>query len=91
MNYSKRPSFGYAPSSLSKSAVEGGQAYFIRYNERLYSPLKALFKQYITPTTSKSSDENVFEELNSIASFPERDGFSSAFPADSKSDELNSF
>jgi hypothetical protein len=91
VNYSKRPGFGYAPSSLSKSAVEGGQAYFIRYNERLYSPLKALFKQYITPTTSKSSDQNVFDELNSIASFPERDGFSSAFPADSKSDELNSF
>ncbi len=87
VNYSKRPGFGYAPSSLSKSAIEGGQAYFIKYNERLYSPMKGLFYQYI----SKSNDKSVFEELNSIASLPEREGVFSASPANSQGDNQNSF
>ena len=58
-------------ASLSKTALTGGQAYFIRYNQLLYDPMKAMHEQHIKVNNENEHVTNVVDELNSAASMPE--------------------
>ncbi len=79
VNYQKKPdaSTSNSPSKfkgasgLSKSVLEGGQAYFIQYsnNKELLEPIKALYEGQRKKENPFGGD--VYDEINSTASMPE--------------------
>jgi hypothetical protein len=68
VNYSNKSGVGDKPFSLGKTALTGGQAYFIRFNNSLYLPIKSLYDDEKNKT--KPFGGIVYDELNSTASLP---------------------
>jgi hypothetical protein len=72
VNYNNQDGAGDAPFSLGKTALSGGQAYFIKFNNSLYLPIKSLYDDEKSKEKSKYKPFGgiVYDELNSTASLP---------------------
>lgn len=68
VNYNNKDGAGDAPFSLGKTALSGGQAYFIKFNNSLYLPIKSLYDD--EKSKKKPFGGIVYDELNSTASLP---------------------
>ena len=68
VNYNNKNGAGDAPFSLGKTALSGGQAYFIKFNNSLYLPIKSLYDD--EKSKKKPFGGIVYDELNSTASLP---------------------
>ena len=68
VNYNNKTGVGDAPFSLGKTALSGGQAYFIKFNNSLYLPIKSLYDD--EKSKIKPFGGIVYDELNSTASLP---------------------
>lgn len=71
VNYREKANAGNKPYSLSKHALTGGQAYFIKDNPLLNEPMEFMFKKHIKASDISTEFEVVCDELNSTASMPE--------------------
>ncbi len=77
VNYLDVSGAGDAPAtsnqpSLGKSALTGGQAYFIKYHPELNSSLKEMYDKHLLtkPATTESHLQIITEDLNGTASMP---------------------
>ena len=77
VNYLDVSGAGDAPAtsnqpSLGKSALTGGQAYFIKYHPELNSSLKEMYDKHLLtkPATTESHLQIMTEDLNGTASMP---------------------
>ena len=77
VNYLDVSGTGDAPAtsnqpSLGKSALTGGQAYFIKYHPELNSSLKEMYEKHLLakPATTESQLQVITEDLNGTASMP---------------------
>jgi hypothetical protein len=77
VNYEDKSGSGDAPAtanqpSLGKSALTGGQAYFIKYYPGLYDSLNEMYQKHIfsKPIHTESHLQTITEDLNSTASMP---------------------
>ena len=71
VNYLDEPGKGIKPSELSKSVLTWGQAYFIKYNDKLYDPMSEMYEIHFKQNNKDAVTQNVAEELSTVASMPE--------------------